>query len=420
MSIVAERNFRLALAITLALAPAAAALAEIKPIADFRLRSESVEQTPFSNEAEVTTLRGRLGFEMGKVADTSFLVEGEGVVPLWGDYRADTAVAKMTAYPVIADPEAYEVNRLQLTNTSLEDTTLTLGRQRINLDDQRFMGASGWRQNEQTYDALRVVNKSIKNLTLDAAYFNQVNRTGGPDSPVGRYEGDNFYGNVGYQTPLGKVSGFAYLLDFEPLTNFPGLTAPQAAGLNPMRVSTDTFGVRFAGERPMGKVKLGYVASYANQESNKDNPLDFSLSYHLAEVTAGLGKLNVGVGQEFMEGNGTAAFGTPLGTLHKFQGWADKFLTTPVNGMDDRYVNVGFSTKKLGMFDSFSATVGYHMYETDRASVDLGNEVDLQLQAKWKRFVSTIKYADYSAKSGVTPAQYQDTSKLWAQLDFVW
>ena len=71
-------------------------------------------------------------------------------------------------YPVVADPESYEINRLQLTNTSIIDTTITLGRQRIVLDDHRFVGNVGWRQNEQTFDALRVVNKHIPNLTIDA------------------------------------------------------------------------------------------------------------------------------------------------------------------------------------------------------------------------------------------------------------
>ncbi|NJO12990.1 MAG: hypothetical protein HC872_05440 [Gammaproteobacteria bacterium] len=414
-----RENVRLALAVSLALAPLASALAEIKPLVDFRLRSESVEQTPFANEADVTTLRGRLGVEVGKLWSTAFLIEGEGVTPLNGDYRPDTSVANMTTFPVIPDPEGYEINRLQLTNTSLPGTALTLGRQRINLDDQRFMGNSGWRQNEQTYDGFRVVNKSVKNLSIDAAYFNQANRFFGPESPQGRYEGDNFYANLGYQTPIGKLSGFAYVFDFDTLTRFPGLTAGQAAALNPVRASTETYGVRIAGDRALGKVKLGYNASYADQKSLQNNPLDFSLSYRLAEVTAGYRVFTFGLGQELMEGNGTVGFATPMSTLHKFQGWADKFLTTPANGMDDRYASLGVATKKLGMFDSFSASVVYHSYATDRMSIDLGSEVNLQLQAKWKRFVAR-QVCDYSAQAGETPAIYRDTSKLWAQLDFVW
>src|SRR5262245_50454779 len=187
------------------------ALQDTKPILDLRMRVESVDQEPFAEESEVTTLRARLGFETGKAFSTALLVEGEGVWPVDGDYRSDNAVPTHLRNPVVADPEGYEINRLQLTNTRLPDTVVVLGRQRIVLDDQRFVGSVGWRQNEQTYDALRVINKSVPKLTIDVSYLNQVNRIFGPESPQGRYEGDNFLGNLGYQLPVGKLSGFAYL-----------------------------------------------------------------------------------------------------------------------------------------------------------------------------------------------------------------
>ena len=53
-------------------------------------------------------------------------------------------------------------------------------------------------------------------------------------------------------------------------------------------------------------------------------------------------------------------------------------------------------------------------------AVDLGTEVDLQLQAKYKRFVGLLKFALYDAYEGRTPAAYQDTTKFWAQLEYVW
>src|SRR6185436_4931133 len=173
----------------------------------------------------------------------------EAVVPLDTDYRPDPMVPEMVTYPVVADPESYAINRLQLVNTSIPGTTLTLGRQRILLDDQRFVGNSGWRQNEQTFDAFRVVNRTVTNLTLDATYLNRVNRVNGPDSPQGVYNGDGILLNAGYQTKIGKLSAFGYLLDFDPITNIP-------AGINPIRDSTSTYGLRFAGDKPLGKVKL--------------------------------------------------------------------------------------------------------------------------------------------------------------------
>ena len=146
--------------------PLLGALGETRPIQDMRLRYETVDQEPFVEDATAMTLRTRLGFETGKAWNTALLVEGEATLPLSSHYNSTTN--GRTLYPVIPDPENYELNRFQLTNTSLPGTTLTLGRQRIALDDQRFVGPVGWRQNEQTFDAFRVVNKSVKNLVLDA------------------------------------------------------------------------------------------------------------------------------------------------------------------------------------------------------------------------------------------------------------
>ena len=193
--------------------PVIGAVKESKPIIDLRLRSESVEQDGMTKDADALTLRARLGFETGKAWDTSFLAEGDLIWP-W-ESRYNSTVNGKTAYPTVADAETYEVNRVQLTNTSIADTTITLGRQRINLDDQRFVGNVGWRQNEQTYDGVRFVNKTVKNLTVDITYLDQVNRVFGKDSPVGRYHGDNYLANVAYQLPIGKLTGFAYLTDFD-------------------------------------------------------------------------------------------------------------------------------------------------------------------------------------------------------------
>jgi hypothetical protein len=397
-----------------------AALQDTKPILELRMRVEAVDQEPFVEESEVTTLRARLGFETGKVSGTSLLLEAEGVWPVAGDYRPDNAVPTHLAHPVVADPEGYEINRLQLTNTRLPDTAVVLGRQRIMLDDQRFVGNVGWRQNEQTFDGLRVINKSVPKLSIDVSYLNQVNRIFGPESPQGRFEGDMYVGNLAYQLPVGKLSGFAYLLDFDPIA-FTGLTAAQAAGVDPVRMASATYGLRFAGERAINKTfKFNYALSYAQQDDYGRNPLGFSLDYRLLEVSATYKQYTLGLGQELLEGNGVMGFNTPLATLHKFQGTADRFLTTPVNGIDDRYVNLGYQAKSVGMFDTLAVAVSYHLYENERVSTDLGDEVNLQLQAKWQRFNFMLKYSTYTAEQAETPVMFRDTDKYWAQVEFSW
>jgi hypothetical protein len=389
------------------------ALAEAKPIIDARARYEAVDQTPLQKDADAETLRLRLGFESGKAWNTVLLAEGEIVSHIGGSYRDDTSRPRNLDYPVIGDPQSEEINRLQLVNTSLPGTTVTLGRQRIVLDDQRFVGNGPWRQNEQTFDAVRVVNKPLPAITLDATYLNQVNRSFGRDSLQGRYRGDGVLANASYQFSLGKLSGFGYLLDFDPIRVIP-------AALDPMRMATETYGARFTGERPLSKLKVGYAASYAQQSDYGTNPASFDLAYYLLELSAAYRQYTVTAGREVKEGNGAVGFATPLATLHRFNGWADKFLLTPANGIDDRYVSVGYLAKGVGVLDTLTATVVYRDLQTQRLSLDLGNEVDLLLQAKYQRFIASLKYASYRANEGQTPALYQDTTKFWAQLEYVW
>jgi hypothetical protein len=387
--------------------PLTAAFSAIKPIFDARLRTEDVDQEGIANDANAITLRMRLGFETGKAWNTSLLVEGEAVVPFENEYRPDPLVAKKVTYPVVADPENYEVNRFQLVNTSIPGTTLTLGRQRILIDDQRFVGNVGWRQNEQTFDALRIVNKSVKNLVLDATYLNRVNRVFGHDSPQGTYKGDSALLNVGYQTRLGKLTGFGYLLQFDNIVGVPAA----------VRDSTSTYGLRFAGDQQAGKFKLGYLASWATQSDAGDNPLSFDLDYETAELSATYQQFGLALGIEILEGNGVKGFTTPLATLHKFQGWTDKFLTTPPNGIEDSYVNATVNLKAVGGLETLGLVLGYHDYEAQRISADYGSEVNVSLAAKLKKLNVMLKYADYH--EGVL-ASARDTEKYWLQAEFVW
>ena len=382
-----------------------ALLRGLKPIAEVRLRYENVDQEPLTEEADAVTLRARLGFETPQVMHTTLLVEGEFLWPLNTDYRGDLLSPGNARYPVVADPENYELNRLQLTNTALPQTTLMLGRQRINLDDQRFIGNVGWRQNEQTYDALRVVNKSIKNLTFDVTYVNQMNRVFGKDSLQGRYEGDTVLANVSYQTLLGKLTGFGYWIDIDNIDGVPAA----------VRDSSQTLGLRFAGEKSFGRTKVAYALSYAAQEDYKANPIDFDEDYYLVELTGSYAQYSLGVGYEVLGGDGAKGFTTPLATLHKFQGWADKFLATPPDGIEDLYVNVGATFKAIGPLDSLSLLVSYHSYGAEHIDLDYGSEVNLQLAAKLKRFTALVKYADYDADELFT-----DTSKYWLQVEYAW
>lgn len=391
----------------------AQALAATTPLLDLRLRHEEVEQSGVARNADANTLRARLGGETGSFLDTSLLAEGEAMVRLDRDYRPDNAVPTYTQYPVVADPQNFVVNRLQLLNTSLPQTTLTLGRQRIQLDDQRFVGNTGWRQNEVTFDAVRLVNHSVSKLTIDLTFLDKVHRVYGVDSPQGTYTGDSYLANVAYQLPFGKLTGFAYLLDFAPMAGLGG-------ALDPRRGSTSTVGGRLAGSEPVSAVTLGYAVSYASQKPRGDNPFSFTNDYFLGELNASALGFTLAVGDETMHGNGTIGFATPLATLHLFDGWADKFLTTPADGIADRYASLTWVRRKLIGLDKLSVTAVHHDFAAERVSSDYGTEWDLQLSGTWHRYTGLLKYADYVAARTTPVAIARDTTKLWAELDYSW
>jgi len=371
------------------------ALAESKPLIDWRLRYEGVDQADFSTNADAFTSRLRLGVQTGSVAGTSLLAEGVWLEDMLDDYNSTTNGA--TEYPVVADPDLVAINRFAIVNRSLESTVLTFGRQRIIHGNARFVGNVGWRQNEQTFDGARA-EIGFGKSKLDVTYANQVNRVFGPDSPVGKWEGDLVLLRASHGFEWGELAAFGYLLELDD--------APA--------MSSDTFGVELVGSRPIREgLSARYALSFARQESRDPNPVDYDESYSLFEVGLGIKRATIDVGRETLGGDGQSAFSTPLATLHVFQGWADKFLTTPAGGIDDTYVEVGYTTGPKGPVERLAIVAAYHELEADAGSAKYGDELDLSLVARVAKMTFTLKYADYSADDLFT-----DTSKLWLSMDF--
>ena len=182
-------------------------------------------------------------------------------------------------------------------------------------------------------------------------------------------------------------------------------------------MSSQSFGARFAGAAPLSKTaKLTYTLSYAQQSDFNNNPNNYSADYWLAELGGEAKGWKLTGGYEVLgvsTGIALTSFQTPLATLHKFNGWADKFLVTPPNGLRDGYVTLGYTKPKFAGFDSVGLSVNYHDYRSDRLSQNYGDEWGAQLVAKLKKYTFTVKYADYNAKAFAT-----DTKKFWASVDW--
>jgi len=377
----------------------------LKPLIDARLRYEHVDQDGVADGADAVTLRIRSGVQ-ASTGPISALLEAEGTIPFTTNYNDGF---NGRALPVVPDPGNIELNRAQLSYAG-NGMKLTAGRQVLDFADQRFVGPAAWRQNEQTFDAVRVQYGGPKGLSIDAAYSWSVRTVNGIQGTAARPQsigGDNWFATVGYATPVGTLSGFAYLVDQD------------AAAVSGFRLSSQTYGVRFAGSRPLSKsVKLGYVASHARQSDYARNPNRYAANYWLGEGSL-TGKVLAGtIGYEVLgadKGVALTSVQTPLASFFKFQGWDSKFTTTPPNGLRDAYATLGANWKGAGWVSGYGLGATWHRFDSDRLSLHYGDELDLIASAKVKRYAAAIRYAHYRADTFAT-----DTDKLFVTLDWVY
>ena len=373
---------------------------QIKPIVDARLRYETVDQG--SLEADAATLRLRAGAE-AKLGEFSLLAEGEGTVALVNDYNAfPFPIAdgqRRPQFAVVSDPQGIELNRLQLQYKS-KDVSVTLGRQRINLDDQRWVGSVGWRQNEQTFDAVRGEGK-LGPVAIDLTYAISQRTLFGEDAgPRTDIDGDFIFAGVG--SKLGPVQGklFTYLIDYDESFAFPN--------------SSQTYGGFVSSAIPLGKTtKLSLRASHARQSDYGDNPFDYAAHYWSFEAGTKMAGFNLTGGWEQLGSDNGRAVQTPLATLHKFNGWADLFLTTPPAGLEDAYLSVGRSFDGIKVLPGLNANVAFHQFDSAKGDVEYGTEWDASAGIKLGKVNVLLKYADYNARDFGA-----DTRKFWLQAEW--
>lgn len=374
---------------------------EAKPILDARYRYEHVDQDNALKHANAQTLRTRVGVQSGKWYGLSALIEADNVSRI-GDASYNETRNGQSEYSVVADPDGSEINQALL-RYDHQYGSAVLGRQRINLDNQRFVGGVAWRQNEQTYDGALLQLKPLSGLTLSYAYIDNINSIFGP--------GNGKYDTAGNPA---NIEGHSHLLNAQYVL-MPELTATAyqyRLGLDNLAAgnqSSKTTGVRLNG----AVAGVSYVLEYAQQTEYADNPLDLDSDYYLAELGYIIKGVTLKGGYEVLggdEGPGNRAFQTPLATKHALQGWADIFLLTPANGIKDAYV--GASAPLLGG----TLAAWYHDFRAEKGSSQYGEEIDLSYAHPIpgvKGLVGLVKYASYDADDFAV-----DTDKLWVQLQY--
>ncbi|MBL4762224.1 MAG: alginate export family protein [Gammaproteobacteria bacterium] len=355
---------------------------------DFRLRYESVDQNNAAKNASALTLRTRLGYKTGSVGNFSGVIEMEDSRTVAGEDEFTVAPTGFNSgvYSVIADPETTELDQafIQFKN---DVVTAKAGRQVLTLDNHRYVGHVGWRQDRQVFDGVSLGFSPADDVNITYAYITERKRIFAEAADIASK--DHIL-NASYKTGNGKLTGYAYLFEDDNNSNN----------------ELDTIGVRYAANVKPANTKISYAVEYASQDS-KAGTVDKDADYMLLEVGADFNGIKAQLGYEVLgSDNGSYGFATPLATLHKFNGWADIFLSTPAQGLEDFYVAVG------GDLGGGKWKVVYHDFSADKSTPgmdDFGDEIDLVYSKKFgKAYNGGVKYASYSADDFSV-----DTDKLW-------
>lgn len=370
---------------------------------DSRLRYEMVDQDNLLKNADAFTLRIRPGLQTGTWHGLSAFVQGEGTIELNDDFNS-TRNAE-TKYSTVPDPENLALNQLYLKYIYNPKFDATLGRQVINLDNQRFVGSVAWRQNDQTFDAISLNLKPTSSTGLFYAYIDQVNTIFGEEKPEPKFikaqDGEQksqihlVQAKFNPSTLL-NTTLYGYFMDFEDLDAW----------------SNQTYGIRLTGK----KDAFRYVAEYARQSDYADQPKTYDADYYALELgyavmheKKSLGE--VAIGYEVLGSDaGKIAFQTPLATKHKFNGWTDIFLATPANGLKDLYISSSFN-----LFNQAKLMTEFHDYRSDEKGIEYGQEYSVAYTQPLfiKGLSGLAKFSNYQAQEFSV-----DTNKLWLQVDY--
>lgn len=371
-------------------------------LSSIRFRYEGANEDGLKEGANALTARVLLGWQ---TASYNGLRAGiqlghvESFVDDYNDFKDGKTSSAKAGYPKVIDPQSTEINQLYV--DWLTFASIRMGRQSYKLDNSRFIGNLEFRQNMQVFDGVSAQKNFFdEQLQTNVAYFS------GARQPTTHYEDlDVRLLNLKYSiNKTHKLTLYGYWLDFN----------------NDVSKSSQTLGFLFQGEKPFfDDLVLTYQAEAATQDE-KSNSLPGTPSYY--RYSAGVKDNSWSIRYEHENLGATSqltAFQAPLGMYRLFQGWSDRFTSTPKYGIDEDRI-VGTATWKDIQFE-----VQYHLLGSDQAFVSTegnqektyGHEFDVGVKYIAKSYDVGMQYANFVETNKVAAiaenGRKPDLSRLW-------
>lgn len=377
-----------------------------------RLRNEQLNPQN-GPTVEATTLKLRADAKHQINHSLSAFFQLDHVQPLFNKVPNDGVTN--AGGPAIVDPKGTEVNQFHLTY-QLEDINFLLGRQSITHGEQRFIGDLGFRQNDQTYDGLRVQTRFAENVSIDYSYITQVNRIFGDDAGRTLSRADIRHNNLSGQRPAvqygdHKIEGHILHSEFSYFEYISlSTTAIAVHNVDVAAFSNRSLHLKADFKRKHKRVRwfgsLAYAWQKKQQSQNK-----MGIDYWQTELGAKIGQWQISGRYEYFGENGDEAFITPLATLHKFQGWTDQFINTPRQGLIDQSLRLFWRKRP------YSIDIRYHDFKSVKGSTTIGDELNADFVFKVKRkHELKLRYAVFNAglKQTIRPNDIRKTFLMYS------
>lgn len=355
-----------------------------------RLRYESfdLDNGNPAFDRDGTSIRVRYGYTTPDFSGVTAMVEGESLSRVGGDVN--------DVHPLDEAGDGTDLNQLWLRYRDSDYGQIKLGRQIYALDDHRFIGHVGWRQNIQTFDAATFDYTGFDKLSVKGFYLAEQHTVFGAHNEL-----DAFGLNVNYAfSESFNLTGFYYDIEGDDVGN--------------AAISNQTIGLRASGIFSISDHFFSYSASVAEQEDPGPAPAAYDAGYLAGDLSTEVSGLTLGGGFEILE----AGFRTPLATVHKFNGFADAFLpiTGFAHGLEDFYVYAGY-TVPFG--NGIEAKVIYHWFDPESGGGDYGEELDLVASYSINKYLSALaKYGNYDSDGGSGGVGGVDKEMFTFELNF--
>ncbi len=352
-----------------------------------RLRVEHASNATLKN-AMAATNRLELNYTTEEIKQFKYQVGLIDVSTLYGQrYNPNASDITRPTYNKIYDPIGTGLTLANLSYIGLKDTNITIGRQFIMLDNERFIGKNNFRQFPNSYDSLTFQTKALYGLDIfygSIFVFNNSYANG--RTPEGKQKlFSNLLNIEWYNFKYGSVTGYMYLNNNKTLKHYSNLT----------------YGFRISSQDENNENKFHYLIEAARQESKFNNPNSYNAYYwHLV-----IGKIfdNIGIngGWEHFSGDKDKLqqqFTLNMGSNNDFNGLTQMFVEgIPHKGLDDFYIHTTSGNEHitldlgLHMF-TFSNILNKRVigYEANITS-DLYITKNMKLSGTYAKFISRDK-----------------------------